>query len=459
MGLAIWLSSFFILFAQIQSVNHATLSLEHAQDLFETILEIRRYEKNFLLYHGKENKNQIQRLFKKAQEEYQHMRATPEIAKNFLNMNQWRDAFKAYGISFGIPNGLTAAKIPDKNEQEKIRIAGRHLVELSQVVVKKTREKIARATHNAVRLPLISAGLILGLFFLVWILLTRKVINPLVKLERATKKIGHGDFSPIRHTGKIESEVDRLVLAFNRMIEELDARQEQIVHDRKIASLGTLVSGVAHELNNPINNIILTIDVLTGGRKIEEKRQATMLKDILDQAIRASGIVKNLLDFSRAETSVIQDVDVNKVLDEILKITDNELTLKKIKLQRDGAADLPKIRGNHQALQQVFLNLVINAIHAMEAGGELSIHTFHGDDGRVTVAVKDTGKGIPEDIMPNIFDPFFTTKEVGKGTGLGLSVSFGIVKKHGGRITVKSSLQKGTTFKVTLPAKEETVYE
>ncbi|NOX32991.1 MAG: HAMP domain-containing histidine kinase [Deltaproteobacteria bacterium] len=459
LGLAIWLLSFFIMFIEIERINKATIGLEHVEDLYDTILEMRRYEKNFLLYQGQENRNQILNLFKKARDIYEKMTATPSMVSGIKTKSQWPDAFTEYGIAAGIFKDPVLKKISNKNDQARIRLAGRRLVELSFDLLKKSRTHIARTTHNAIRIPLIAAGMILGLFFVGWILLSRKVINPLIKLEQATKKIGHGDFSPISHPGKIESEVDRLVLAFNRMIEELDARQEQIVHDRKIASLGTLVSGVAHELNNPINNIILTVDVLAGGRKIKKERQAAMLKDILNQAIRASGIVKNLLDFSRAETSVIQDVDVNKVLDEILKITDNELSLKKIKLQRQSASDLPEIRGNHQELQQVFLNLVVNAIHAMKRGGELSIRTFHDDGGRVIVSVRDTGEGIPEDIMPNIFDPFFTTKEIGKGTGLGLSVSFGIVKKHGGRITVKSSMEKGTIFKVTLPAKEEMIYE
>jgi signal transduction histidine kinase len=459
LGLAIWLLSFFIMFIEIKSINQATIGLEHVEDLHDTILEMRRYEKNFLLYQGQDNRNQILHLFKKAQDTYQQITTTPEIATGIQNMHQWPDAFNEYGLAIGMSKGSVLKKIPDNKEQKRIRLAGRYLVELARDLLKKSRKKIAMTTHNAVRIPLVSAGLILGLFFIGWVLLSRKVINPLIKLEQATKKIGHGDFSPISHPGKIESEVDRLVLAFNRMIEELDARQEQIVHDRKIASLGTLVSGVAHELNNPINNIILTIDVLAGGRKIKEDRQAAMLKDILNQAIRASGIVKNLLDFSRAKTSVIQDVDINRVLDDILKITDNELLLKKIRLQRQTDPDLSKIRGNHQELQQVFLNLVVNAIHAMKKGGELSIQTSHDESGRVVISVQDTGEGIPEDIMPNIFDPFFTTKEVGRGTGLGLSVSFGIVKKHGGRITVDSSPQKGTTFTVTLPAKEEMIYE
>ncbi|WP_457551774.1 sensor histidine kinase [Desulfobacula sp.] len=458
-GLAIWLFSFFILFTQIESINHAALSLEYVEDLFDTILEMRRYEKNFFLYDGQNNKDQILLLFNEAQKGYRHMKGTPEIAKNFHNMDQWHDAFKTYGISIGIADGKSLTNVPDKNDQGKIRQAGRQLVDLSQDLLENIRGKIATATQRAVHLPLISAGLIIGLFFIGWILINRKVINPLVNLERATKKIGHGDFSPIHHSGKIESEVDRLVLAFNRMIEELDARQEQIVHDRKIASLGTLVSGVAHELNNPINNIILTIDVLAGKRKVEEKKQAAMLNDILDQAIRASGIVKNLLDFSRAETSVIQDVDVNAVLNDILKITGNERNLKKITLNREMNTDLSKIRGNHQELQQVFLNLVVNAIHAMKGGGQLTVRTDHDEDGRVVISVEDTGEGIAEDVIPNIFDPFFTTKEVGKGTGLGLSVSYGIVKKLGGRITVNSVVGEGTAFTILLPGQKEMIYE
>jgi two-component system NtrC family sensor kinase len=276
-------------------------------------------------------------------------------------------------------------------------------------------------------------------------------------LERATEKIGRGDFGPIRHNARIESEVDRLVIAFNRMVEELEARQEQIIHSRKIASLGTLVSGVAHELNNPINNIILTIDTLVGGRKVTGERRAALLEDILAQAIRASGIVKNLLDFSRAETSAVQNVNIPQLLKETFQIAGNQITLSKINLHQDLAPDLPEVRGNRQGLQQVLLNLIINAVQAMPGGGDLTVRAAQDKNKRMIITVQDTGVGISDEHLPHIFDPFFTTKEVGRGTGLGLSVSHGIIKKHGGRITVESSIGKGSTFTVVLPTQEELI--
>ena len=281
-----------------------------------------------------------------------------------------------------------------------------------------------------------------------------KVLKPLAELERATEKIGRGDFGPIRQSGKLESEVDRLVLAFNRMVEELEARQEQIIHSRKIASLGTLVSGVAHELNNPINNIILTIDSLVGGRKITEERRTVLLDDILNQAIRASGIVKNLLDFSRAETSSIQEVDLKRLLKEIIQIAANQITLNKISLYQDIDPGLPRIQGNRQSLHQVFTNLITNAIQAMPDGGYLTVKVRQNEKKQIILTVQDTGYGISEENLPHIFDPFFTTKEVGQGTGLGLSVSYGIIKKHGGRIAVESHPGKGSSFTVVLPVGE-----
>ena len=239
----------------------------------------------------------------------------------------------------------------------------------------------------------------------------------------------------------------------------MDARQEQIIHSRKIASLGTLVSGVAHELNNPINNIILTIDTLVGGRKVTDERRASLLDDILNQAVRASGIVKNLLDFSRAETSSFSDVDLGLLLNDIFKIAGNEISMKKISLHKHIAAELPKIRGNKQGLQQVFFNLVINAVQAMESEGHLTVNAVTDQNKRLIISVQDSGMGIAEKNLPHIFDPFFTTKEVGHGTGLGLSVSYGIIKKHGGRISVESQLGKGTTFTVILPGKGEMIDE
>jgi two-component system NtrC family sensor kinase len=456
-GLLIWLFYFSVVYTEIRQINQATLSLERVEDLYNTILEIRRYEKNYLLYQGRENLRETNRYFDRARQIYTELASKQGNSKDLQVLSGLNNALRDYDFGLDAINKSGPGSIPGETVQEHIRIAGKQMVDFSQQLLIHSRNKVAQAARNALRWPLLTMGLILVLLVLGVLLVNRKVVKPLVELERATEKIGRGDFGPIRHTNRIESEVDRLVLSFNRMVEELEARQEQIIHTRKIASLGTLVSGVAHELNNPINNIILTVDTLVGGRKITEERRAAMLDDILTQAIRASGIVKNLLDFSRAETATTQDVDLAQLLRETIKIAGNQITINKINLHQDIPADLPLVQGNRQGLQQVFLNLIINAVQAMSDGGELQVTAEADKNKRIVVKVQDTGGGISPENLPHIFDPFFTTKEVGQGTGLGLSVSYGIIKKHGGRIDVDSRQDKGSIFTVVIPTREETI--
>jgi two-component system, NtrC family, sensor kinase len=456
-GLVLWLFNFSIIFFQINYINKITLSLERFEDLYNSVLEIRRYEKNFLLYKDRDSLDETVSYFQQARELYAGIAADEETASVQDLLRRLSDAFQEYRTVLDLEQGTGTPSVTSEETQEKIRTIGKRMVDLSQELLAYSRSHVADAAANAVRWPLLITGLILVLFAVGAVLVNRKVINPLVELERATEKIGRGDFGPIHHSARIESEVDRLVIAFNRMVEELEARQEQIIHSRKIASLGTLVSGVAHELNNPINNIILTIDTLTGGRQIAEERRVALLQDILAQAIRASGIVKNLLDFSRAEASALQDVDLAQLLKETLQIAGNQIALGKILLRQQIEPGLPAVRGNRQGLQQVFLNLVINAVQAMPAGGQLAVRASADENQRISVVFEDSGTGISAEHMPHIFDPFFTTKEVGQGTGLGLSVSYGIIKKHGGCITVNSSPGKGSKFTVVIPTREKTI--
>jgi two-component system, NtrC family, sensor kinase len=456
-GLLIWLSNFLIIYLEIQGINHATLDLEQYEDLYNTVLEIRRYEKNFLLYHDQADLDETLAQFAAAQRMLEQLSAGAVVRKHAINRNNLATALLDYNGVLSDLSRSARQKAPDEVVQERIRSVGKRLVGLSYELLTEGKHQVSVAARRAVRWPVISLGLILVVASAGAVLVSRKVVLPLAHLEQATTKIGQGDFGPIHHPGRIESEVDHLILAFNRMAEELEARQEQIIHSRKIASLGTLVSGVAHELNNPINNIILTIDSLTSGRKVAEERRRTMLEDILTQAVRASGIVKNLLDFSRSETALIEDLDVARILRETIQISENQIAVSNIHLHMELADDLSRIKGNRQALQQVFINLVTNAVYAMPDGGELWVRAGAGKDRKILITIQDTGSGIAEEHLPYIFDPFFTTKEVGQGTGLGLSVSHGIIKKHGGWITVVSSPGKGSTFTITLPMKEETV--
>jgi two-component system NtrC family sensor kinase len=229
--------------------------------------------------------------------------------------------------------------------------------------------------------------------------------------------------------------------------------QDQLVQSRKIAAVGTLTSGIAHELNNPINNIVLTAESLKEDfRELSQEEAMGLIQDILIQSERASEIVKGLLDFSRAEHPEFEALSVGGVIQDTLKLVRNQLTLSGIHVEQDIPPNLPPIYGERKSLQQVFLNLFINAIQAMLDGGTLQIRAHTSTDGQwMVIDVADTGVGIDPEHLSRIFDPFYTTKQVGRGTGLGLSVTYGIVEKHGGHIEVKSRVGAGATFIVTLP--------
>lgn len=456
-GFLIWLSNFSIIYLENSGINHAALDLNMREELYNTILEIRRYEKNFLLYHDPVDLEKTRNLYRSARSQIVQLSVTAGIAGHADEKRPLGSTLQAYGDSLSILGKTPAHQTPDESVQENIRITGKQMVDLSHELLESGKQRMTVVAQRALHWPVISLGLTLLIFIVGVVLLNRKVIRPLENIEQATTKIGRGDFGPIHHPARIESEVDHLIMAFNRMAEELEARQEQIIHSRKIASLGTLVSGVAHELNNPINNIILTVDSLVSSSKTTDERRRAMLNDILNQAVRASEIVKNLLDFSRSKAGVIKDLDIGMILRETIAISENQIAVNNIKLQVEIADNLPPVQGNREALQQVFINLLTNAVHAMPSGGEIVLRANRGIDRKISISVRDTGYGIAEEHLPYIFDPFFTTKKVGKGTGLGLSVSYGIIQKHGGRITVVSSPGKGSMFTVMLPFKEETI--
>jgi two-component system NtrC family sensor kinase len=236
------------------------------------------------------------------------------------------------------------------------------------------------------------------------------------------------------------------------MVEELGSRQEQLVQSRKLASIGTFTSGIAHELNNPLNNISITAETLMlNYHDMPEKEMDEMIGDILSQADRASQVVKNLLEFSRTERPYLIDLNIMEVIERTVKLIGNQLIVSHIRLEKDIAADLPSIQGRRQDLQQAFLNILLNAIHAMPGGGVIKIRAGRGPKGYIKIDLSDTGTGIKPEALEHIFDPFYTTKESGQGTGLGLSLVYNIIRTHGGYIEVKSELNKGTTFSIYLP--------
>ena len=247
------------------------------------------------------------------------------------------------------------------------------------------------------------------------------------------------------------------VLAISRDMTHKRLMDEQMFNTEKLASLGTLAAGVAHEINNPLASILGFTDLLLEGCP-PQSQQHQDLKIIEERAEHCRQIVENLLDFARIGGSLGEPTNVNDDLESVLQLVANTLLTHKITVERNLDPSVPPIRGNAKELQQVFLNLINNAVYAMrKTGGTLTVSSaLRGN--RIMVKVADTGTGIPAEIQGKIFDPFFTTKGVGEGTGLGLSVSLGLVQKLGGTITVKSTTgnpqtlePSGSVFTVILP--------
>ncbi len=247
------------------------------------------------------------------------------------------------------------------------------------------------------------------------------------------------------------------VLGIGRDVTERRKNEEQMIYTEKLASMGTLAAGVAHEINNPLAIILGFADMLLE-KKIEDPEAYDLLKSIEKQAMNAKRVVEKLLSFARQSEHKEEDVDINKNIEEVLDVIGRTITLNKVTTIKDFAPSLPIVRGEPGEFQQVFFNLINNAVAAMKGGGVLTVSTAAIDQGRtVEVRISDTGHGIKMQHRTKIFDPLFTTKKVGEGTGLGLSVTYGIVTHHGGNITFETKTAEesdshGTTFIVTLPA-------
>ena len=217
----------------------------------------------------------------------------------------------------------------------------------------------------------------------------------------------------------------------------------------RLAMIGRLAAGVAHEINNPLTGVLTFSHLLREKENLQEQDKQD-LDVIITETTRASEIVRSLLDFARERPVVKEAVDVNEVIRQTVRLLGNRKAFQQITMEEDLAEHLPRVDGDVSQLQQVLLNLSLNACAAMPNGGTLTTRTLM-EDRRVLVKVTDTGCGIKKELFDRIFEPFFSTKPVGEGTGLGLSISYGIVQQHGGALKVQSEEGEGTTFTIILP--------
>jgi C4-dicarboxylate-specific signal transduction histidine kinase len=239
---------------------------------------------------------------------------------------------------------------------------------------------------------------------------------------------------------------------------ELRDKQEQLIQAGKLATLGELTTGVAHELNNPLNNIGLYVgNVIDQARRgeLDDGRTVEDLEKAMEQVRKATEIISHLRTFGRAAPVSLEHVDIDEVIERSLSLVQEQLKHREIEVDFELCPDELVLLANPIQLEQVFINLLANARDALEDAKTKKIRIATKREGdRIRVSLSDTGPGIPPELEARVFDPFFTTKEVGSGTGLGLSITYSIVKEHGGEISVSSEPGKGATFVVLLPIRE-----
>jgi two-component system NtrC family sensor kinase len=285
--------------------------------------------------------------------------------------------------------------------------------------------------------------------FLASILLSRLLTSPIRRLRAATEIIGQGQFDIHTHVDT-RDEIGDLARAFERMAAKLAEVQAQLVQSEKMAAFGQLGAGITHEVKNPMTGILSFAQLAQ--RKLDDKEKLLEFLVLIEkEALRCRDILVNFLKFARTSSRDLEPLHPNELLHAAATMVRHQLSVHDVRLEIRTAEDVPMILGNGPELEQVLLNLAINAQQAMPAGGRVVMSTERDGSGDVILKVADDGPGIPAELHAKIFEPFFTTKPPGQGTGLGLSVSFGIVKGHRGTLTVESSPQQGATFIIRLP--------
>jgi len=440
-------------YSNFSRLSRSMQFFELAEGLNSNILEMRRYEKNYFLYDQnfsyEENITYTNQLALTLQRE-KDILVQAIGRKNFdlfgKYVQEYTEMMSKLHQTPCAPDGCAEL-------QALIRGVGQNLLTLADQLVSVERRTIHGLLQQMIPLPLISLLLLVVLLGFVIFYIGEKVIRPLARITREAEAVARGAFERITPYGDDKNEIHHLVAAVNRMVGELEKRREQLVQSRKIASIGTLTAGIAHEINNPINNISLILEsLLEDEQALDDAERRRLYQEAMDQADRASEIVKNLLEFSRASHPRMEETRLEEVVDKTFRLVKNELDLHHIRFVKEVNCDFPPLQLDKGGLQQVLLNLFMNGIQAMEKGGERKeVIRAAETPAEARIDIVDTGPGISPEHISQVFDPFFTTKKVGVGTGLGLSVSYNIIKKSGGRMEVDSRPGQGACFSIFLP--------
>jgi two-component system NtrC family sensor kinase len=464
-------------FIELRFMEKKIMLGEAISEFFDTTLEIRRFEKNYFLYNQESDYYENIEYVKKARELLEkNIKGFKTIASplqiSFLenDLNLYKELIEEYA-------GLNRRHNIQKTILEgKIRKTGKDIITAAEDISKTERRNLQVMLYNSQSILIFSIISLSLLGIAIGQVLSRMVVRPLKQLENSMEVIAEGKFESIQIRSK-DREIVSLTNAFNKMLRELELRQRHLVQSEKLTSLGTLLSGVAHELNNPLSNISTSCEILK--EEIEDAHmeyKKDLLLQIEEQTDRARNIVRSLLEFSRDKEFKKEKIPLKTLFEETIRFVKGQVPTK-VSIGIDMPDDI-FIFADKQRIQQAFLNLIKNAIESIADEGTVSIRAqkrraidkieaeteiynylkYRGkctlEEDTVDIEIRDTGEGIPHELLSKVFDPFFTTKDVGKGSGLGLFIVHEIIEEHDGCIAVDSEVGKGTTFLIRLPIKE-----
>ena len=441
-------------YLSFENVLSKLRSIEIIDDVNIALLEMRKAEKNYFLY---KDLNALKELAKLGEEKHETVVSSKSWVGPILqeqgrkNYDRLLETFKEY---LALANNVISTRTPPLDFELKFRTLGQELTSLSEQLLRQERGSVSHTINNNVVMLIASLGIIFIIQLILWQYFFSLIIEELDIMGRMIKKVSEGRFHEVAvQTISPHNEIEIAIKAISDMARKLEKREDDILQAGKLASLGVLISGVAHELGNPLNNISLMAQTyLSVYDMLGDEEKKTFMGDVYNQTERIRKIVENLLDFSRQKKQELQEVNLKDIVELSLSLVNNHLKLAKVKQHVDVPDLLPKVHVDSSQIEQVLINLFINAIQAMPEGGDLFVQGgYDPKSDSLILEVRDTGVGIQKEILPNIFDPFFTTKST-KGTGLGLSVSYGIIRQHHGDIAVESIEGQGTKFIIKLPA-------
>jgi len=473
-----------ITLAQMEFIETRMIFGAAVHEFLDTVLEIRRFEKNYLLYERETDYQENVRYIAQAHDllvmkskRFDTIASPDRIQSIQKLLDQYRELMEQHFTLVGKTSFSYGPSIQERKNMVdfRIRSLGDNITAAALDVEMGERKGLIGANNDTQRIVIVSIAVLAILAVIAGRVLSRIVLRPLERIETTMDEIADGNFVNIQ-IGSHEQEIVSLTRAFNRMIRELELRQRHLVQSEKLASLGTLLSGVAHEMNNPLSNISSSGQILAeeiaGGDPAYQKE---LVDQINEQTDRARNIVRSLLDFSRTMDFKKQSLPLKDVLEETIGFVRGQMP-KGVTVTLNVPEGL-SITADKQRIQQAFLNLFKNAIESIpeqgaitvdawkhsavdKAGDDTGIRTYLNyrgkctlEDDTVDIEMKDNGAGIPAEILPKVFDPFFSTKDVGKGSGLGLFIVHEIIDEHDGCIAVSSEPGKGTTFLIRLPVK------